>query len=42
MKIKATHPIYVNVYEKMKQFIKNEGKKKNFGGFDAKDVSYFS
>ncbi|KAL7015463.1 hypothetical protein ACKWTF_016466 [Chironomus riparius] len=38
LRIKATHPIYVNVYEKMKNFIKNEGTKKNFSGFDAKDL----
>jgi len=29
----------VNVYEKMKRFIKSGGAKKNFGGFDAKEVS---
>ncbi|XP_070508784.1 probable cytochrome P450 28a5 [Chironomus tepperi] len=39
LRIKATHPIYVNVYDKMKKFIKNEIAKKNSGGLDAKDLS---
>jgi hypothetical protein len=37
--IKAVHPILVNVYEKMRKYIKNESG--GSCGFDAKDVSDF-
>jgi hypothetical protein len=39
LQIKATHPIFVISYEKMKKFIENETAKGKVDGFDAKDVS---